>query len=637
MSTLTQIIDAKWFSQGKNGSLLDQNLGDFSRNIIGSLFKRVKLLATIKTYTTVDISDVWFTNNSITYETGTFTNDISVGDVVRLVFAGRPADAFVFEVTSVSNTIIYFNILEDHGETFDRVVVGENLLIVESDLTFLRYNHGLRPSINPSPFYRSYLDDQTLSFVSDSIGARPTPLDPRDTSFVDGEKLSINGHSGSFRVRYVGNSDIPRENAGAWMSAQEYEIEHVFTIQDYSEFDILNYINNTKPSNYLGESTLDYNSEFEFRSTETNPSTSKKDSYISTGAVGFLNENLNGGPNKFSITNLLLERVSTGEVLENLSSVEAVKVSFVIESIENSFFNTPVIVLNHFGMNTDYEQKNIEFDTLFRNDLLRIEGVSVEAGTYITGGEITSFNSSSISVEMTVNPSNVDFDGLDYLLSVWVGNPDDSNVITDEVQLKIQTGVYSDNFDIPGLIGSPTIGLYTRDCDPSIDLGFTSMRLVSGELINTKLNLPIIDGLITGIKLQTISFGEGENFVVDSVDIDVSNFEIISGVQRIDETLITPYNLGIGGYIKWVSGTDYEILYPYRLPFDKLIPVTGLSDTLFDPSEPNNGQNQSVYYQQTKGFEIQLAYLVTMDKDGKSTDYLFKTPTLTIKDFEQTL
>jgi len=639
MSTLTQVIDAKWFGQGKNGDLFDQNLLDFSRNILGSVFKKVKLQATIKTFTSVTVNSWYLTTNSISTSSGTdLSNGISVGDICRFVLSTDDTKIFTFEVTSVSPTIIYFNQISNVGFTLPESEESTDAhIIVESDLTFLRYNHGLRSSIDPSPFYRSYLDDQTLSFVTDGIGSRALPLDPRDTNFIDGLKIAINGHSGSFKARYVQNSQIPKQGYGSFNSAQEYEIEHIFTIQDYSFNDVQNYINLTKPSNYLGESTLDYNSEFEFRTVETNPDTSKKDSYVSSGAIGFLNENLNGGVNKFSVSGLSIERLSTGEIIENLSALEPCKVSFTINSTGNSFLNPPVIVLNHFAMISDYEQKNVEFDSLFRNDLLRVSGVGSENGTYITQGEIISFTSSSIDVEMTVNPSSSDLDGLDYLLSVWVGNPDDDNILTDEVQLKISTGVYSDQFDIDGLITSPDIKLYTRDCDTSLDPGFTSMELISGELINTKFNFSVFDGEISSIALQTISFGGGVNYVVDSIDIDTSNFQLVSGVQRIDETLTNPYNLGLGGYIKWVSNKDYEIVYPYRLPFDKLNAVSGLSDLLYDPTEPNNGQNESVYYQQIKGFDISIAYLVTMIKDGRETEYLFKTPVINVVDFETSL
>ena len=640
MSTLTQVIEAKWFTQFKNGNDFLAAPADFSFNLVGSIFEKVKLVATIKTYTTVELDNYYLTADSLTLSQGNFNGDVSVGDICRIIFSGDPTIDYRVAITSVSNTVIYYNLINNGPppQTIPQTISGTDLLVVESDLTYLRYNWGLKSRLNSSDFYRSYLDDQTLSFITTDIGARtPTPADPRGTAFEDGLKLSINGHSGDFKARYVQNSQIPIDGFGAWNSAQEYEIEHVFKIQDYSEADIQNYINTIRPSNYLGESTLDYNSQFEFRTIETNPSTSKIDNYTSTGAVGFFGELLNGGPSVYSISNLVLTRVASGAPIESLAASEETKVTLTVNSTESSFNSDPAIVINHFAMVTDYVQKDIEFDTLFRNDLLRVEGVSTENGLYITEGKILSYTVNSIDIEFTVNPNEGDLDGLNYELSVLVGNPDLTNAFPNKVQLPIQAAQYSDAFDIEGLIGPGSLGLYTRDCNPETDTAFSSFEIISGELINTKFQFLLSSGTITNIQIQTITSKLDLNQVVDTQTIDISGFEIVNGVQRIDQVLPNPYSLGNDGSIIWFSGNIYRVIYPYRLPFDKLIPVAGLADDLFDTSEPNNGQNQSVFYQQSKGYTVHIAYLVTMLKDGRETDYLFKSPTLLVNDFESTL
>ena len=638
-NTLTQVIDAKWFTQLKNGDDFLAAPADFSRNLVANIFENVKLVATIKTFTIVPIENFYITSDSLTQGSSAFTNDISVGDICRVVFNSDDSLIYRMEITAVSDTIIYYNVLEDTtGNVYPKSFITLSHIIVESDLTFLRYNHGLRSSLIPDEFYRSYLDERTLSYVCKDVGARtPTDLDPRGTGFVQGLKVAINGHSGSFQSRYIQNSQIPIDNVGSFNSAQEYEIEHIFTVQDYSEEDIQNYIDDTNPDNYLGEATLDYNSQFEFRVSETNPSTAKIDNYVSTGSVGFFGELLNGGPSIYLISNLTLTRVSTGASITGLASSEDTKITLTINALDNVFLSPPVIVINHFAMVTDYDQVNVEFDELFKNEGLRIEGVSTENGTYITEGKILSFTPTEIDIEFTVNPNDIDLEGLDYKLSVLVGNPDDTNEIPNKVNVPIQAGVYSDDFDIQGLIGPATIGLYTTDCDPYTDPAFTSMKMISGELINTKFQFLVASGTITNIQIQTITSKADLNQVVDTRTIDISGLENINGVQRISEVLPTPYNRGIDGSIDWLSGNIYRVVFPYRLPFDKLISVSGLADDLFDPTEPNNGQNESVYYQQTLGYTVHIAYLVTMLKDGKSTDYLFKTPTINVSDFETTL
>ena len=308
---------------------------------------------------------------------------------------------------------------------------------------------------------------------------------------------------------------------------------------------------------------------------------------------------------------------------------------FTITSTENSFITNPVIVVNHFAMVTDYEFKDVPFEELFLNETVRIDGVSSQLGTVLVQSEMVSTTNNTMDVKLTINPNRPDLEGLNYKISVLVGDSTIPSNSTDKVQLSIDSGAYSDAFDIEGLIGNAEIDLYLKDCDDlSID-GSSSFPMIKGELINTKFILPVIDGTIDTITLDTIAIDSGVIYQVDTINIDTSGFKIIDGVQRIDEVLPSPYNSSINGSIKWVSGTTYEIIMPYIMPYDEQVPVEGLPDILFDNTLPNDGQNQDVYYMQTKGLNIHISYTVGMIKDGRTTYYRFRTPVIQIKDFEQ--
>jgi len=638
MATITQIIDAKWYSQIKNGDDFTLLTGDFSRNLVGNIFESVKLVATVRTFTKQDLNDFYATTTSISSPGNTFTKSISVGDVCRVIFDGEPSEDWEIQITSVTDEIIYFTTLT--GPNIVSLPGSFNTgdsLIVKSDLTFLKYDHGLVNSSSGATSYRSKLDEETTSFLCEGLGPRTQPQSARLRTVINGEATTLNSNTGSFKANFFDFNPIPLPNVGNFNDAQDFEIEHIFKIQDYAEEDITNYINNTKPDAYLGENTLYYNSKFEFRTVSANEETSKIGTYLNRANVGFFNENLNGRPNKYTFTTPVITRSSTGETLDDIANNEESTVTLTISGTGTPFAAVPVIVLNHFAMISDYQFKKETFDDLFKNELLRIEGVSTETGTIFTEGKITGYTNTTIDVEFKINPNDANLDGEQYILSVLVGDSSTSNINPDKVQLNIKTGTYQSGFDVTGLLGDVSIELFQRDCDPYTETGASSFPIISGELIYTKLLIPVLDGTIESIALETIDFYNGDIEVVDSLEIDTSSFVVINDEQEIQTELPTPYSSGLNGYIRKVSTGLYEVIFPYRMPFDKLRAVSGLNSILFDQNEPNQGLNESAYYQTTKGVNVHIAYKIGMFAENRVTLYRYRTPAITINDFENTL
>jgi len=623
MATTTQIIDAKWYYQHKNGDDFSLLPSDYTQNLVGNIFENVKLVATVRSFTTVDADKIVVKTDSIYVPNAQLTKSISVGDTVRLFFSGNISDNTVVLVDSISDEIIYYTSITPPATPIPFTATGGDSLIVESPLTYLRYDHGLTVSTNSTTNYRSKLDGETTSYIVPNLTG----------VFSDGEKTAINSNFGSFKARFVGVAQIPYDNVGSFNSAQDFEIEHIFKIQDYSEADIQNYIDRFKPDAYLGESTLNYNSKFEFRNVETAPSTSKIGTFLDQSNVGYFGENLNGRPNNYTVSDVVIVRVSNNSQIEDITSSEASKVTF---NINGDFTSEAVIVLNHFAMISDYEFKKVDFEDLFFSDTVRIQGISTENGGIITEGKITAVTPTQASVEMTVNPNSSTLDGEQYLLSVLVGDSSIPSITSNKVQEIIKTGFYQTGFDIEGLLGDVSIELFQRDCDPYTEVGSSSFSIISGELIYTKLLIPTIGGLIDSIELETIDLDGVDGIeVVDSDEIDTSSFVTVNGEQEIQTDLPTPYRTGLNGRIEKVSTGLYQVVFPYRLPYEKLRKVLGLSSVLFDQNEPNQGLNESVHYQATKGLDIHIAYKIGMLSEGRITYYRYRTPPLTIKDFEE--
>lgn len=640
MSEGTQIVvvQKKWFSKYKNGSDFTELPSDFTVNMISNAFERLKYVATLRTWTRFDLRDYYITDQSITISSGDFPS-VSVGDRCIIFFSGTPFGLYSFTIESVKDNIIYYKDLVNTAPIpLPSTFAGVDTLIVVTDLTYLNYKWGLTPT-NNTPTYQSYLDGQTLSYKATNIGERATPSSPRDTSFVNGAKSAVNSNAGSFRVRYVGQADIPYDNVGTFQSAQDYEIEHEFVVQNFSENQIENIINSTLPDEYLGEVTLDYDTEFEFRTIETAPETSKISTDSIKGDLGFFGENFNDRPDIFSISDVEIRRVATNELLDNLASNEECQVSFTINSDENSFNINPTVIINHFTMRTDFVNVKEDFETFFNFEDVRIQGISnSEDGLKISNALINTASSNSLFISFNINISDISLEGVGYFLSVNVGDFTLDSTISNRSNKIVKTGRYQDNFDVLGLIGQPTHDLYLRDCtDFSIE-GATSFPVIKAELLMTKIVIPILDGVINSIDLQTLAIEEGDIYVVDSTPIDISGFSTVNGVQEINEILTNPYlsTISDGSFIH-LGNKEYELIYPFRMPYDEDRAISVLPDSVFNSTLPNNGKNEDVFYLQSRGLEIHIAWRIGIFAEGRTTFYRYRTPPLTINNFEQTL
>jgi len=642
MSKYINVTSSKWFG-AKNGEDFSLLTSDFTKNITASIFEKVKVILNIEIFTILDLEDFYLNSTSLYMPNATFTNDVNVGDIMR-VYLVTGGDSLLVDVTSVSDEIIYFTIITNDGVTIPATYEGTDKLIIETPLTFLKYSHGLVASTDSDTSYISKLDGQNLSFLVDDIGLGST----RDTTFKDGEATAINSNYGSLRARFVSNTQIPMPNAGSEYSAQNYEIEHIFLVQDYSDADIQNYLNLIPPTQYVGESTLNYNAKLEFRTIGTNPETSKIVEYISKGNIGFFNESLNGRTSKYSIQDVIITRVANDEEITNVIAGETVKLTFNIESTAESFITTPKIVLTHFTMleSGEYEFSTLDFSTIFSLSQVYLTGLTPNVDGVFTNASITNITDNVISVETDITTNILNLDGKDYFISVLVQDESLTNETTDKVQLIVKSGQYLEDSDVLDLITNESVEIYPRNMNPYTQDGYTSMDLISGELIYLKYKFDIdVTVFLNSMKLETLSgYPPLTNIfasVVTTENIDTTGIDYIDLVQLADYEIPTPYKSGLNGHLTKTETDTFTLIYPYRVPFAKERKVEGLDPIIYDNTEENKGFNESLFYQQSKGLKVAIALRLELKTEYlgviKYTDYRILTPDLEIVDFEENL
>ena len=89
-------ISSKYYSEIKNGTLFDQNTGDFGTHLKGSLGERMKAEIDVQISWRYDIVNYDITNtNTITLSSGSFLQQgFSIGGTANLTFRGGVYPAY---------------------------------------------------------------------------------------------------------------------------------------------------------------------------------------------------------------------------------------------------------------------------------------------------------------------------------------------------------------------------------------------------------------------------------------------------------------------------------------------------------------------------------------------------------------
>lgn len=647
MPIIAQYKLKKWYNNYRNGASFNENNSDFTPNLRANQHEKALFVGELVIYQKLDASGIFLkndTNNGIIGNPFTMKSDnldfseLNLGDSIRVVVPYQVGNStFTGTIRSVEDGLIYLDnyqgdtlVYIENNVTLGSVFVDGSTILVTTPLNYLRYKWGFSDS-NGSANTESKLDGRTNAFELSDI----------DFSTKEAVKGIKNQNDDRLFVTRLSNESIPEVNLTSYNEAQKFEIKHDFYLDDYSEDDISLLDNGIVPDRYLGEINQNYFSDLEFRTQKSAPETAKKYSYLDKSDTGWFKENFNGGINKFSVANVQLFRILTNEDLEDVSSTQTTRVTLTVQASEPSFeFGVGLrYILNHktLLLGEDYEFKDTPFKSLFDFDSVLVDDLNIGNSTIIKNAQASNVtdNSFDLSFELDINKS---YEETNYITSITIGKKTLDNKSRNTVTIPIDIGTYFNTFDVLGLLGNVTMELFQRDCDPYSNVGVSSFDMISGEIIYTKLLIPVNDGLIDSIHLETYNYDGATIGVVDSQEIDTSGFLIINDEQEIEETLPTPYSTGFDGRIRKVSNGLYEVIFPYRLPFDKNIAVNDLNDVLFDQLEPNKGFNQSVFYQQSKGLDIHIGYRIGMFAENRITFYRYKTEQpILVKDFENNL
>ena len=400
-----RLINTEFFNQFNNGELLDQNLTDFTNNLVGNVTDKIRTRQTVAVSWTAS-SDAVNTfdviGNTLNQITGSFIAEgFVVGDIISLY--DNVGTAFVFvdrTITSLTPTQIVFD-----GAVVPTVSYPDAKLYGKTPLESLRFRFGLIENNEPTNYISKIDGTAENSFSADGIGFDTgggvrslTPVTLNASTGVNSWKEDF----GSGTVAFISTGTQLEDYE------QVFEINHYFTILPFFlDGELSNVQNLIQPALFTSTNTLKYVFDAQFNTTLSNPNGTKSAAVDSIlGSVGWLNESLNGNPNTYGIVNLVYTNQDTLQVENQINAQQKTKVEFNLRSIGSNFTtNTNVQVGIAILPNaSDYQQNSqtIEQNFIIDNAFTTVDLAFIDS-SIITNYTAVFNSAASISVAFDVD------------------------------------------------------------------------------------------------------------------------------------------------------------------------------------------------------------------------------------------
>jgi len=315
MAVQVDIISSKFFHQTENGDDFSINTTDFNENFAGINMQKIKCLQQLQ----ISNIDRWDAASGdpdqlplrLSNPSGTSINIIrdDGGNFLQDGFLLNDDIDFQFfsilvgQVTYASGVVTFLNSGEMTISFSGSSPIGGSItvvqLVVTTRLKSLVYSFGLVENGGNFDIKNiSTNEDQTWYSVSE-IGAGAT----RSTAFINMDSSGIpkSWVSGSARVRYVSGT-----------AKQIFEIEHIFVIPYFEVGGIEDLENSVYPDYLLGNATLKYVYKADFRTSLSNPNTSKiitVDNRL--GSIGYFGETFNGFNSNYELSSVNYQEYAT--------------------------------------------------------------------------------------------------------------------------------------------------------------------------------------------------------------------------------------------------------------------------------------------------------------------------------------
>jgi len=650
-----KLIGTEFFNQFVNGELLDQNLNIFTNNLAGNITDKMRTRQTVAISWTAEsdaINGFVLNGNTLTQNGANFINDdFTIGDIISVY--DNVGASFVFEdrtIVSLSATQIVFD-----GAGVASLTYPDAKLYGKTPLEALRFRFGLIENNEPTNFVSKIDGTAENSFSANNVGF--------DTgggvrSLVPVNLISANGVNSwkedfdSATVAFISTGTQSEDYA------QTFEINHYFSIFPfYLDGELSNIQNLIQPPLFSSINTLKYVYNAQFNTTLSNPNGTKSVLIDNVrGSVGWYNEGLNGGPNLYSIDDLVYTNQDNLQVVTEINSQQKTKVEFNVLSSQSSFtINTDVAVgIAILPQSLNYQQNA---NTIDENFILDRAFTKVDLA-FIDSSIITNYtavfnNTGEISVAFDVDylaAIEPTLANKNYIIFASTGDSTQGSQKTDRVTLKVDSQLYFYNPDVVDLMWIDKMSHFPHNVDDTnaagsfdnyagwiedgfeIKVPFELNSYLGAKMQNLKVHFsawnPSTDDrfdlqsynftLSGGTPISQFPFDDYFSYNVNST----RGFQLVNGSQ-FNNAVLTTIGPALRGPINVVQ---YELKLGIKANFEEWILQPDANTVFYDANEPNNGLNKkSSNYSLKEGYELVVIIEsnLTKAKATYSTNYQF--------------
>ena len=628
-----RILDYKFFNQLSNGEFLDQNLIDYTPNLVGNITDKIRTRQTVAVSWTAESDTVnrfIISGNQLTQNGGNFINlGFTFGDVISVY--DNVGAAFVFEdrtIVSLTPTQIIFD-----GAVVPSLTYVDAKLYGKTPLEALRFRFGLIEISEPTNFVSKIDGTAENAFSASGVGFDtgggvrslvPVTLNP--SNGVNSWKEDFD----SATVAFLSTSSRDENYE------QVFEINHYFSILPfYLDGDLSNIQNLIQPSLFASTNTLKYVYNADFNAAVSNPNGTKSARNDQTnGSVGWYNESLNGGFNPYSVSDLVYTNQDTLQVVTQINSQQKTKVQFKVSSSTGSFTTNSTVVCGiailpeslNYQQNSNTIDENFVLDRAFTTvDLAFIDS------SIITNYTAVFNNSGEISIDFDVDylaaiePS---LENKNYIIFCATGDKLLGAAKTDKVTLKVDSQLYFFDSNVSELMYIDGMSHFPHNVDDTNIAGaFDNYAGWIEDGFEIKVPFELNNDLNAKMENLKVHFSAWNPSTEDRFDLQSYNFTLSNGV--LIQGLLNPYfsyNINTTRGFQLVNGSQfnnavlttlgsalrgpinviqYELKLGIKANFEEWISQPDANTVFYDVNEPNNGLNKkSSNYSLKEGYEL---------------------------------
>jgi len=519
---MIQVTSRKFYSQFANGEAFTTNLTDYTQNLVGNVMERVvaetEFTVTIKSDATTDSQfTVTAANNTITRTAGAWQTD---GWVVGDAFAVTGGTTFTGTITAITNTVITFTITS--GSPSTNTYSNLSIAKTNDDYTAAVVQFGMPENLDTSENYLNPVDGSIQGFTLQNIS----------TSYQNMQAFAgaKSWQTGSCKVKKTAIS------SGVWT----YTVYHEFIIlpyylQDFSD----NLTDGTLPEDWFnGSLSVKYTISFDARKLLTDPNIRQFISDLGQkGAVGWFNENYNGGVNNYQCVINSYTDVASGNNTTGVQVDARTRITATITNTSSLFdANTNIgVYISAILSPLDYAANNTFFKDLWVYD--NAVKLNNNAFTGLTGA-IKSLSSVRNSVNSITLTFDIEFStaqkarlegGDSFIIGIQTAASDLSRAQSDNVIMLNLSTLVADN-DIPGLMQVNEFVHY-RHSDSEFDLGSTDFNgwVEDGFFTRFDFGLDVAaPARLTSLTFKFIAQNSlGREFVIQQYAFDLSSSVLV--------------------------------------------------------------------------------------------------------------